>query len=91
MTEILYNADQLLLIISVVLIGVFAYLGETSEKKDHLRRGIYFMFVWILCMFEGLYISQMYEWYLSFSLIGISGFYALRGFINLGMTKRFVT
>ena len=91
MVEILYNADQLLLILSVVLISTFAYLGESSDKKDHLRRGIYFMFVWILCMFSGLYISQVYEWYLSFTLVSISGFYALRGFINLGMAKKFTT
>jgi hypothetical protein len=89
--EILYNPDQLLLIISVVLIGVFAYLGETSDRKDHLRRGLYFVFVWILCMFAGIYIIQMYEWYLPFTLISISGFYALRGFVNLGLVKRFST
>ena len=91
MVEILYNADQLLLIISVVLIAVFAYLGEASDKKDHLRRGIYFMFVFVLCLFEGVYIAQAYQWYLSFSLISISGFYALRGFLNFGNVKRFVT
>lgn len=88
MVEILYNADQLLLIISTVFIIGFAYLGETSDKKDYLRRGLYLMFVWILCMFTGLYISQMYEWYLSFTLISISGIYALRAFLNLGMVKR---
>ena len=91
MVEILYNADQLLLIITTVLIGVFAYLGEASDKQDHLRRGLYFVFVWVLCMFGGLYISQTYEWYLSFVLVSISGFYALRGFINLGMVKRIST
>lgn len=90
-TEIIYQADQLLLIISVVLIAVFAYLGESSDRKDYLRRGIYFMFVFFLCLFGGLYISQTYDWYLSFTLVSISGFYALRGFINLGMTKRFMT
>lgn len=89
--EIVYNSDQFLLLISVILISVFAYLGESSDKKDHLRRGIYFMFVWILSMFTGLYFTQIYEWYISFTLISISGFYALRGFINFGMVKKFST
>ncbi len=88
MVEILYNADQLLLILTTVLIIGFAYLGETSEKKDYLRRGLYFMFVWVLCLFGGIYITQTYEWYLAFVLITASGFYALRSFINLGMVKR---
>jgi len=90
-TEILYNSDQLLLIVSTVFILVFAYLGETSDKKDHLRRGIYFMFVWILALFGGVYFAQLIEWYIPFVLISISGFYALRGFINLGMVRRFTT
>lgn len=88
MVEILYNADQLLLIITTVFIIGFAYLGETSDKKDFLRRGLYFMFTFILCLFCGAYIAQMYEWYLPFTLMSISGFYALRGFVNLGMVKR---
>jgi hypothetical protein len=89
MVELLYNADQLLLILTIILICVFAYLGETSDRKDYLRRGLYFMFTFILCLFSGAYIAQMYEWYLPFTLMSISGFYALRGFINLGMVKRF--
>lgn len=88
---IAYNSEQLLLILSVILIAVFAYLGETSDRKDYLRRGLYFMFVWILCMFGGIAIIQAYEWYFPFVLIAISGFYALRGFVNLGMVKRFST
>ena len=88
MVEISYNDPQLLLIISIILIVGFAYLGETSDKKDYLRRGLYFMFTFILCLFLGKSITQLYEWWLSFTLISISGFYALRGFIDIGMASK---
>ena len=88
MVNIVYDTNQFLLAITIAFMLFLMYIGEFADKKDHLRRGLSFMFTWIIGMFGGIYFIQSFEWYIPFVMISLSGFYALRGFINLGMAKR---
>ena len=88
MFELGIEENQLIFIILWILVISLMAIGQFVPKKEHLGRGLAFFMLFIIALFGGVYIAQLFPWYFSFAMITISGFYGLRAFLNLAKAKR---
>jgi hypothetical protein len=83
-----FDSNQYITVIFVVILFMFAYLGETAEQNDHMRRALNFFLAGIIALFGGVSLTQFLPWYYSFVFLTAMGFYWIRAFNNFGKLKK---
>jgi hypothetical protein len=83
-----FNSDQFGLIILVLLLSVFGYLGEKSQKSEYLKRGGYFLTNGILLLFGIAYFADKTLWFIPLALGVLCMLYWIRAGVNLGKARK---
>jgi len=90
MVEIVYNTEQFMFFLDIILIIIFIVIGETTKKAQYFKRGFPFLIAGMMLLFTGTdaFFSESSYWWLSACLLLAGGIYILRAGINLQMARR---